>query len=126
MPFFDVSIETHFCAAHALRNYKGSTEPTHGHNFRVIVTVTGRKVDKAGMAIDFLDLKPRIDEEIKRLHYGFLNEDVPEFRPGKFSPSAENIARVLFTRLKKRLSKGVRMTSVQVFEAPDCSATYRE
>lgn len=126
MPFFDVSIETHFCAAHALRNYQGATEPTHGHNFRVIVTVTGRKVDKAGMAIDFLSLKPLLDAEISRLHYGFLNEAVAEFKRGKLSPSAENIARVLFTRLKRRLPKGVRMASVQVFEAPDCSATYRE
>lgn len=126
MPYYDVTIETHFCAAHALRDYKGSTEPVHGHNFKVFVTVTGRTVDKAGMAIDFLDLKPLIDEEVGRLHYGNLNTDVPEFGARKLSPSAENIARVLFTRLKKRLPKPVRMGSVQVYESPGCSATYRE
>ncbi|MEI6235862.1 MAG: 6-carboxytetrahydropterin synthase, partial [Planctomycetota bacterium] len=95
---YDVSIETHFCAAHALRDYKGTTEPTHGHNFKVIVTVTGSEVDRAGMLIDFLDLKPVIDQEVGRLHYGFLNEAVDEFRADKggLSPSAENIARVLF------------------------------
>ena len=125
---FEVSIETHFCAAHALRDYKGSTEPTHGHNFKVIVTVSGKKVDRAGMAIDFLELKPLIDDEVGRLHYGFLNENVAEFRSdgGKLSPSAENIALVLFQRLKKRLPKNVKMASVQVFESPGCSATYRE
>ena len=123
---FEVSIETHFCAAHALRDYKGTTEPTHGHNFKVIVTVSGAKVDRAGMAIDFLELKPLIDEEVGRLHYGFLNEKVAEFRAGKLSPSAENIALVLFQRLKKRLPKIVKMASVQVFESPGCSATYRE
>src|SRR3954453_11250657 len=73
---FEVSIETHFCAAHALREYKGATEPVHGHNFKVIVNVSGKKVDRAGMAIDFLELKPVIDEEVGRLHYGFLNENV--------------------------------------------------
>jgi 6-pyruvoyltetrahydropterin/6-carboxytetrahydropterin synthase len=126
--YFDVSIETHFCAAHALRDYKGTTEPTHGHNFKVIVTVTGQKVDPAGMAIDFLELKPLIDEEVGRLHYGFLNEKVEEFRADgeALSPSAENIALVLYRRLAKRLPKIVSMSSVQVFESPGCSATYRE
>jgi len=125
MPF-QVTIETHFCAAHALRHYKGRTEPTHGHNFKVLVTVMGKKVDRAGIVIDFLDLKPVVDEEVGRLHYGFLNEDVAEFGSGKLSPSAENIALVLFRRLAKRLPKGVRMDAVQVYESPGCSATYRE
>lgn len=125
---YEVAIETHFCAAHALRDYKGTTEPTHGHNFRVIVTVAGERIDKAGMVVDFLDLKPLIDEEIRRLDYGFLNENVTEFRldGGKLSPSAENIAYVLYTRLKARIPNVVRMESVQVFESPGCSATYRE
>jgi len=78
--------------------------------------------------IDFLDLKPIIDEEVGRLHYGFLNENVDEFKldGGKLSPSAENIAFVLFKRVQKRLSAGVKMNAVQVFEAPGSSATYRE
>ncbi|MCZ7647966.1 MAG: 6-carboxytetrahydropterin synthase [Planctomycetota bacterium] len=126
MPYYDVTIETHFCAAHALREYKGATEPVHGHNFKVFVTVTGKRVDRAGMAIDFLELKPVVDAEVGRLHYGNLNADVPEFGPGKLSPSAENIARVLFGRIGKRLPKGVKMSSVQVHESPGCSATYRE
>lgn len=123
---YEVSIETHFCAAHALRDYKGSTEPTHGHNFRVIVTVAGTKLDAAGIVVDFLDLKPLIDREVGRLDYGFLNENVEEFRAGRLSPSAENIAQVLYQRLKQSLPQSVRMSSVQVFESPGCSATYRE
>lgn len=125
---FDVSIETHFCAAHALRDYKGATEPTHGHNFKVIVTISGSRVDKAGMLVDFLDLKPVVDEEVGRMHYGFVNETVEEFRMdgGKLSPSAENIAMVLYKRIAKRLPGRAVMASVQVFESPGCSATYRE
>jgi len=125
---FEVSIQTHFCAAHALRDYKGSTEPTHGHNFHVTVIVWGEKVDKAGMVVDFLDLKPLIDAEIARLDYGFLNEKVEEFKAGggKLSPSAENIAFVLYQRLKPRLPQSVKMSSVQVGESPGCFATYRE
>ena len=126
--FFDVSIETHFCAAHALREYKGATEPVHGHNFHVTVTVTGTRVDRAGMAVDFLELKPIVDAEVQRLHYGFLNEAVEDFRAdgGNLSPSAENIALVLYRRIAKRLPTNVSMTSVKVYESPGCSATYRE
>ena len=126
MPF-EVSYETHFCAAHALRHYKGKTEPTHGHNFRVIVTVGGKVVNRAGMLVDFLDLKKIVDQEAARLNYGFLNESVEEFREdgGALSPSAEYIACVLFTRVKKKLPRGCKLSSVQVFESPGCSATYR-
>jgi 6-pyruvoyltetrahydropterin/6-carboxytetrahydropterin synthase len=125
---FEVTIQTNFCAAHALRDYKGATEPTHGHNFHVTVTVFGTRVDKAGLVVDFLDLKPIIDAEIKELDYGFLNENVTEFRDdgGKLSPSAENIAYVLYQRIQKRLPPSVQMSSVQVGESPGCSATYRE
>lgn len=128
MAKIEVSYETHFCAAHALRHYKGATEPTHGHNFRAIVTVAGKKVDRAGMLIDFLDLKTIVDEDVARLHYAFLNEAVEEFREdgGALSPSAENIARVLFVRIAKRLPKICKLACVQVFESPGCSATYRE
>ncbi len=126
MAYYDIAIETHFCAAHALRDYKGKTEPIHGHNFKVIVTVTGERVDQAGMAVDFLDLKPLIDEEVERFNYGFVNQDVAEFGEGELSPSAENMACVLYRRIAKRLPQTVEMGSVQVFESPGCSATYRE
>src|ERR1700759_4230987 len=105
---FEVSYETHFCAAQALRDYKGATEPIHGHNFRVIVTVSGTKIDRAGMLVDFLDLKAAVDAEVERFNYGFVNETVSEFQAGKLSPSAENMAYVLFQRVKKKLPRGVK------------------
>lgn len=126
MPFYDVTIDTHFCASHALRHYKGRTEPTHGHNFRVAVSVTSERVDRAGMAIDFLDLKAIVDEEVGRFHYGDINTDVPEFAEDKLSPSAENIARVLYERITPCLPAGVLLRHVRVEEAPGCTATYRE
>jgi 6-pyruvoyltetrahydropterin/6-carboxytetrahydropterin synthase len=126
---FEVKYETDFCAAHALRDYKGSTEPVHGHNFHVVVTVAGRKLDKAGMLVDFLDLKSAVDGEVAAMHYGFVNETVPAFRTrrggGGLSPSAENMALVLFKGVAKKLPRGVKLASVEVFESPGCSATYR-
>jgi 6-pyruvoyltetrahydropterin/6-carboxytetrahydropterin synthase len=126
MPRYEVRLESEFSAAHALRNYKGGTEPTHGHNFRVTVVVSAPRVDRAGMAIDFVELKKLLNSETGRLHGTCLNEDVSEFRSKRLSPSAENIAATLFKRLKKRLPKGVRLENVAIGEAPGCSAMYRE
>ncbi|MFH0938551.1 MAG: 6-carboxytetrahydropterin synthase [Planctomycetota bacterium] len=123
---FDVCMETRFRAAHALRDYHGAIERTHSHHFRVVVTVTGGKLNRAGLLIDFLDLKQLLAKEVKRLNGRFLNQDVVEFQLNKLSPSAENLARVLHQNLKACLPQGVRLSSVQVFEAPGCSATYRE
>ena len=124
--YFDVSIETRFRARHALRNYCGAVEQPHSHDFRVIVTVTGKKLNRAGLLIDFLDLKQLLNKEVKRLNGRFLNQDIVEFQSKNLSPSAENLARLLYRNLKSRLSQGVRLISVQIFEAPKCSATYRE
>lgn len=125
MPRYEVILETKFRARHALRHYKGRTEPTHGHLFRVYVAVSARRVDRAGMAIDFLDLKGLVDAETARLRGRFLNEDVPEFQEGRRSPSAENMAEMLYRRIQKGLPKGVRLEYVKLGEAPGCWATYR-
>jgi 6-pyruvoyltetrahydropterin/6-carboxytetrahydropterin synthase len=126
MARYEVTFETQFSAKHALRHYHGRTEPKHGHNFRVVVVVSAARVDRAGMVIDFLELKERVDAETGRLQGTFLNDDVAEFLENKRSPSAENIAATLFRRLRKSLPKAVRMESVSVGEAPGCSATYRD
>lgn len=125
---FEVSVETRFRAAHALREYRGATEPAHRHGFRVVVTVSGRKVDRAGMLIDFALLKPLLQEEVGRFGAGFLNDTVKEFRldGGGLSPSAENVARVLFRRLKPRLPRSVKLARVQVSEVHGCAAAYSE
>jgi 6-pyruvoyl-tetrahydropterin synthase len=49
---------------------------------------------------------------------------VPEFLTGARSPSAENIAAVIFRRLKKVLPKSVRLERVTIGEAHGCSASY--
>ena len=125
---FEVTLEARFRAAHALRHYRGRTEPAHGHNFRVLVTVRGRKLDRAGILVDFAELKPVIQQETRRLAGGLLNETVQEFRDdgGGLSPSTENIARLLYRRLRKRVPRGVKLVCVEVFESPGCSAAYRE
>jgi 6-pyruvoyltetrahydropterin/6-carboxytetrahydropterin synthase len=122
---FEVTLETHFCAAHALRAYKGGTEPLHGHNFHVEVTVQGERVDAAGMLIDFLELKPIVDAEVARFHHLNLNE-TEAFGQNGLSPSAEHIAWVLYRNIAPKLPAGVKLAKVRVGEAPGSWAAFFE
>ncbi len=124
MPRYEVECETSFSAKHALRHYHGRTEVQHGHPFRVTVVVSAVRLDRAGMAIDFLGLKKVVDAETARLRGKFLNKEVAEFLDRRLSPSAENIAATIFRRLKKRLPKKVRLERVTVGEAHGCSAAF--
>ena len=42
---FEVTVEHTFAAGHALRGYHGKCENTHGHNYRVRLTLRGRDLD---------------------------------------------------------------------------------
>ena len=123
---FEVTVEQSFAAAHALRNYKGACENLHGHNFKVHVTIEGEKLDKAGMLVDFLDVKALMQDVMQRLDHQNLN-DVPPFDAEK-NPSAEYIAEYLYNHMAAGL-KGVpvpvRVREVKVWETDIQSATYR-
>ena len=116
---YEVIVEQTFAAAHALRNYHGSCEKTHGHNFRVEITVTGGEVDSAGMLVDFLDLKRYMDQVVMRLDHTFLNEIEPFTT---VSPSAENIAKHIY----EEMGKLIAVSRVRVWETDGMSAVYHE
>ena len=122
---FEVNVERMFAAAHALRDYKGGCERTHGHNWRVIVTLEGNELDKTGMLADFIEVKARVDKVVAYLDHRFLNEIKPF---DEVNPSAENIARWILEELEDLAGEnfGARwcVTKVQVWETPDCSAVY--
>ncbi len=116
---YEVIVEQTFAAAHALRNYHGNCEKTHGHNFRVEITVVGNAVDQAGMLVDFLDLKRHMDTVVMRLDHTFLNEIEPFTT---VSPSAENIAKHLY----EEMGKLTPVARVRVWETNEMSAVYYE
>ena len=122
---FEVSVEQTFAAGHALRNYKGSCENVHGHNFRVRVTIEGEKLDDAGLLVDFIDMKKSMGEIIARLDHVFLN-DIPPFDVK--NPSAENIAEYFHQELNRRLAANpvpVQIREVRIWETDIQSAAYR-
>ena len=97
---FEVSVEQTFAAGHALRNYKGKCENVHGHNFRVLVTIEGERLDDTGLLVDFIDVKNLMRGIIDRLDHVFLN-DIPPFDVK--NPSAENIAEYFYTEMNRGL-----------------------
>ena len=121
---FEVSVERTFAAGHALRNYHGKCENVHGHNYRVQITVQGEQLDATGLLVDFLDLKHVMDEAIEYLDHRFINDLAPF---DVLNPSAENIARYFYDRVRGGLKPGIpaRISEVRVWETDTSSALYR-
>ncbi len=122
---FQVSVEESFSAGHALRNYKGKCENTHGHNYKVRVTLEGAQLDSTGLLYDFVHLKQIIQGVIQQVDHKFLN-DQPPF--DVLNPSAENLAKYLYEETSKQMRAapyGTRIASITVWETDVTSATYQ-
>ncbi len=130
---FKVTREIHFCYGHRLMNYSGKCRHPHGHNGRVEVEVTSKKLDKRGMVVDFGDIKTRlqswIDDHLD--HQMILRKDDPLVPVLKKmgepiylmqdNPTAENIAREIFRAAKAR---GLSVTRVTLWETDKSWASY--
>lgn len=64
--------------------YRSKCADLHGHNWIVTVHCRSEKLNRAGMVIDFTEVKKMIHD---RLDHRYLNDVVC------FNPTAENIAR---------------------------------
>jgi 6-pyruvoyltetrahydropterin/6-carboxytetrahydropterin synthase len=124
---FEVTVEDSFAAGHYLRNYKGKCENPHGHNYKVRVTLAGKELDKAGLLLDFKDLRDVMRPVIDRLDHKMIN-DLEPFT--ELNPSAENLARYFFDetnmRLKQSTNGRVHVKDVTVFETDSTTAKYSE
>ena len=124
---FEVAVEKMFSSAHALRDYHGQCEPTHGHNFRVRVLLQGEVLDSTGMLVDFIEVEALLKQLIGRFDHVFLNE-TPPF--DTLNPSAENMAKTFYEELAAGIAQGVRenqvrVSEVSVWETDEMRATYR-
>jgi len=119
---YQVSIETHFSAAHRLRNYRGRCENLHGHNWKVEVTVSAEVLDEAGMVIDFSILKQKTKLIADQLDHQYLNE-LPPF--ADINPSSENVAAYIHDQLSQALKdSSVSLVKVSVWESDKAKASY--
>lgn len=103
-----------FNAAHRLHNPEWSDTKNaeffglcnnknfHGHNYTLIVKVTGEVDPESGYLIDLKVLKNIIREQVTdRFDHKNLSLDVEDFE--KLNPTAEHIAYVAWHRIKKHL-----------------------
>lgn len=122
---FTVRVEARFEAAHYLREYRGISEPLHGHSYKVEAELAARGggVDNDAIAVDFVSAKRKLEVLAKRLDYGCIN-DVPPFT--SVNPSAENIAEWFHRELSAAVAdESAVVTAVTVWEGPVNSVTFR-
>ena len=118
----------HFNSAHRLNVPQWSEEQNkayfglcnnahfHGHNYDLQVKVTGAVDEVTGYLIDMKTLKLYIEEEVvEAFDHKNLNLDVSEF--AELNPTAENIAWVIWNKLRKRLDTKFEL-SIRLYETP--------
>ncbi|MEZ2414539.1 6-pyruvoyl tetrahydropterin synthase family protein [Muriicola sp. E247] len=129
-----VSRKAHFNAAHRLyrpqwtddRNNevfgKCNNPNFHGHNYELIVSVTGEIDPVTGFVIDVKILKDLIKAEVEdAFDHKNLNLEVPEFK--ELNPTAENIAVVIWNKLRPHI-KDSDTLEVVLYETPRNFVTY--
>lgn len=130
-----VSRRAHFNAAHRLHRKDWSDERNdlvfgkcnnvnfHGHNYELVASVTGEVNVETGYVIDIKELADIIAEEVENpFDHKNLNLDVAEF--AELNPTAENIAIVIYNKIKPRISPAFEL-EITLFETPRNSVTYR-
>ena len=120
---FELKVVTHFAAAHQLKMVADKCENLHGHNWKVEVCVAGNRLNRAGILVDFGDVKQHVREIMATLDHKFLNETdhFDEATP----PSSENIAVYIAELLQSKIGDPeVRVTRVTAWESENASATY--
>lgn len=116
----------HFNAAHRLNNPAWSNEKNeavfgkcnnpsyHGHNYELIVKVTGEPDPETGYVIDLKLLSDMINDNVlNKFDHKNLNLDTEEFK--NLNPSAENIVIVIYDILRSLLDKKFDL-QVRLFE----------
>ncbi len=127
--------KAHFNAAHRLfredwddaKNLKifgkCSNPHYHGHNYELEVGVTGEIDPETGFLIDLKILKNIIAEEVEiPLDHKNLNLEVAAFK--SLNPTVENIAVVIWNRLRKRLDSSFGL-EVKLYETPRNFVVYK-
>jgi len=123
-----VSRRAHFNAAHKLYRPDWTDEKNHevfgrcanknfhGHNYELIVSLTGEIDKETGYVYDLGKLKGLIKSEVEDyLDHKNLNLDIDDFK--NLNPSAENIAVLIYNRLIKHFDDSYKL-KITLYETP--------
>lgn len=130
-----ISRKAHFNSAHRLYRKDWTSEKNdmvfgkcnnpnfHGHNYDLIVSVTGEIDQETGFVMDVKILADIIKEEVEnQFDHKNLNLDVPEFE--NLNPTAENIVVVIWDKIRKRIESEFDL-EVVLYETPRNFVTYK-
>jgi len=139
-----VSVKGHFYSAHLLNGYKGKCKNLHGHNYLVEVILQGNELNDIGILFDFSKLEHELNKILNTLDHTTIlkeceeNKSLIEVLKSMKSqvilfhdnPTAENLARYIYKKLKKNFfgNKKIKsmLRSVKVWETNDCLAEFKE
>lgn len=134
MPRVTVHRKAHFNAAHRLFNPawsdaknkevfgKCSNPNYHGHNYELIVSVTGEIDPVTGFVMDLSILRELIKSEIEEaFDHKNLNIEVEEFKT--LNPTVENISVVIYNKLRAKIRASLDI-SITLYETPRNYVTY--
>ena len=134
MPRVTAYRKAHFNAAHRLFRSDWSDEKNlevfgkcsnpnyHGHNYELIVAVTGEIDAETGFVYDLGKLKRLIRSEIEdAFDHKNLNVEVVEFKT--LNPTAENICVVAYNKLRKHIPTSLDL-EVTLYEPPRNFVSY--
>ena len=74
---FELKIVTHFAAAHQLKMVAQKCENLHGHNWKIEVYLKGKALNRAGILMDFGEVKKHVADIMSELDHKFLNDKLP-------------------------------------------------
>ena len=131
---YRITEEVVFPYGHRLQGHPGGCGRLHGHNGRAVVVLEVDALDARGFVADFDDLHAALEEVVGDTfdHRLLLQEGDPvvphlaaageDYVLLPDPPTAEVIARELFSRLHAR---GLPIVEVQLWETPTACAVYR-
>lgn len=122
----------HFCAAHQYGNPSlsdkenlatfGKDLQVHGHNYELIVSVTGTVNHATGFLVDLGHLKEVVNEYvIQPLDHSQIEIDIPWFK-GK-QPSTENMVVWIWNQIAAKLNSG-SLHQIRLHETPTIYTDY--
>jgi len=130
-----ISRKAHFNAAHRLYRKDWTFEQNdavfgkcnnpnfHGHNYELIVSVTGAINPETGFVMDAKILADIIKVEVEdAFDHKNLNLDVAEFE--NLNPTAENIAVVIWNKMREKIASQFDL-EVVLYETPRNFVTYK-
>ena len=133
-----------FETGHALYGYDGKCRNVHGHSYKLSVTVIGNPITdtnhvKFGMVIDFSDLKKIVKEDIVNVfdHATVFNKNTPHVELARelenrghnvllvdYQPTSEMMVIDFAEKIKKRLSKNIKLHSLKLQETDSSYAQW--